>query len=81
MEIADVHAGSRVVVVTHGGILDDFYRFVSGVAQSVDREWDLFNCGINRLRTDGERWWVDAWGDIEHLDGIGSMADWNEEGQ
>ncbi|HAA74044.1 TPA: histidine phosphatase family protein [Candidatus Latescibacteria bacterium] len=81
-EIAEKHKGDRVVVVTHGGILDDLYRFVNGVDLQAERDWDLFNCGINVLRIENReskienRWSVVRWGYIEHLEGIGSMADW-----
>jgi probable phosphoglycerate mutase len=79
-EISESHKGERVVVVTHGGILDDFYRFANGVALEVACEWDLFNCGINVLKHKDGAWLVDVWGDITHLDGIGAMADWGGEG-
>jgi 2,3-bisphosphoglycerate-dependent phosphoglycerate mutase len=91
-EIAEAHAGQQVVVVTHGGILDDLYRYVNGIDLGEERALDLYNCGVNilrmdpptpRLRRTGERrsrierrWLVERWGDIEHLKAIGSMADW-----
>lgn len=82
--IAERHAGGCVVVVTHGGILDDVYRYCNGIGLEEERDWDLFNCGVNRLRMDNRisriegRWCVEGWGEVGHLEGIGSMRDWNQ---
>lgn len=91
-EIEERHRGERVVVVTHGGILDDVYRFVEGVGLECACEWELYNCGVNRLkivqcklqnehlgggdRTGEQRWGIVTWGDVGHLEGIGAMANW-----
>ena len=78
VEVANRHAGGHAVVVTHGGILDDIYKFVHRLDLDVPCEWELFNCGINRLTKAGETWRADVWGEVRHLDGIGSMTTWNE---
>jgi len=78
-EIVERHGNARVVVVTHGGILDDFYRHVSGIALDADRDWPLYNAGVNTLRIEDGRLRIKSWGDTGHLGGIGAMADWKGE--
>ncbi|HYL17834.1 MAG TPA: histidine phosphatase family protein [Burkholderiales bacterium] len=61
------HAGERVVVVTHGGILDALYRFVNQVPLGKPRDFSIFNASINIVRCDEGRWTMVRWGDISHL--------------
>ena len=77
-EIISQHQDGKVVVVTHGGIIDDLYRYAKGIDLRADRNWPLYNCGINRLKIDNWKWTVEIWGDIGHLGEIGSMADWEK---
>ena len=64
------HAGRRVVVVTHGGVLDMLWRTAHALPLHGARVCDIPNTGINRLR------WVDGglqvvqWADAEHLTGL-----------
>ena len=64
------HGGQRVVVVTHGGVLDMLWRTVHGLALSGPRECDIPNTGINRLHWADGRLRIDAWADAAHLDGL-----------
>ena len=67
--IAERHAGRNVLVVTHGGVLDKLYRFVTGLPLSAPREFGIPNCGINRLEASPEGWQIAAWADTAHLEG------------
>jgi len=64
------HAGRRVVVVTHGGVLDMLWRTAHALPLHGARVCDIPNTGINRLR------WVDGglqvveWADADHLAGL-----------
>ncbi len=66
--LAQAHAGARVAVFTHGGVLDMVWRSVHGLPLSGPRACAIPNTGLNRLR------WVDGrlellqWGDAAHLD-------------
>ena len=64
------HAGQRVVVVTHGGVLDMLWRNVHGLSLTGPRECEIPNTGINRLRWAGGRLHIDSWADAAHLDGL-----------
>ena len=64
------HAGRRVVVVTHGGVLDMLWRTAHALPLHGARVCDIPNTGINRLR------WVDnglqivQWANADHLGGL-----------
>ncbi len=61
------HAGQRVAVVTHGGVLDIVWRLVHGVAVDVPRAWPLPNTGVSRLRWQAGQWQLLDWGNTQHL--------------
>ncbi|MET0718473.1 MAG: histidine phosphatase family protein [Pseudoxanthomonas sp.] len=61
------HAGGRLLIVTHGGLLDAIYRHATGMAPSADRDFPIYNASVNVLSHDAGRWRVESWGDISHL--------------
>ena len=63
-------AAARVVVVTHGGVLDMLWRTVHGLSLTGARECEIPNTGINRLRWADGRLLIDGWADVAHLDGL-----------
>ena len=67
-EIVARHPQQLVVVVTHGLVLDVFYRLAMGIAPEERRIHDLVNAGINRLLYDNGTWRIEVWGDGSHLD-------------
>jgi probable phosphoglycerate mutase len=78
-DIAASHTGETVVAVSHGGPLGDCYRRAVGAPLESKMKIDLFNAGINVLRVEGEDWHLDSWGAVDHLEDIGTLANW--EGQ
>jgi probable phosphoglycerate mutase len=75
-DIAAAHPGRTVVAVSHGGPLGDCYRRAVGAPLESKLKIDLFNAGINVLQVDGEDWHVESWGAVEHLEEIGTLANW-----
>lgn len=65
--LAHAHGGERLVIVTHGGVLDILYRVATGLALGGPRQCDIPNAGINRLRTDGRHVDIVSWGEVQHL--------------
>lgn len=66
-DIVKHHAGQRVTIVTHGGVLDALWRSAHGLPLHGGRACEIPNAGINRLRwTDGSLV-IDQWGDATHL--------------
>lgn len=64
------HAGRRVVVVTHGGVLDMLWREAHRLPLHGPRACDIPNTGINRLRWQGDALQIVQWADAAHLAGL-----------
>ena len=69
-ELAERHAGRRVTVVTHGGVLDMLWR--SAHQQPLDglRRCEIPNTGLNHLRWRDGVLFIDRWADAAHLQGL-----------
>jgi len=65
--LARQHLAASIAVVTHGGVLSIVYRRANGIALELPRTFSVANAGVNRVRIDGTRWIVDAWGEVDHL--------------
>jgi 2,3-bisphosphoglycerate-dependent phosphoglycerate mutase len=69
-ELTAAHAGQRVAVVTHGGVLDMLWRHMHLASLDGQRICAIPNTGINRLRcVDGQLQLV-SWADDGHLQGL-----------
>jgi probable phosphoglycerate mutase len=66
LEIAARHVGDTVLVVTHGGVLDQIYRLATGMPLEAPRNFDIDNASLNRLVWDGERLRLTHWSDELH---------------
>jgi probable phosphoglycerate mutase len=66
-ELARRHANHRVLVVTHGGVLDLIWRRANGIALSEPRHTKMLNAAINRVRIDDQDWQVMDWSDDRHI--------------
>ncbi len=66
-KIAADHAGQRVLVVTHGGVLGAVYRWLNGLPIASPHLIDIPNLGYNRIVVSGGNWQIETWGDISHL--------------
>lgn len=67
IRIAETHRGKRIVIVSHGGVLDAVYRAAHGIAITAPRNFDVLNASINHIQWDGERLKVLRWSDNAHL--------------
>ncbi|MDO4906061.1 MAG: histidine phosphatase family protein [Lautropia sp.] len=66
-QIVARHLGQRVVLVSHGGVLDCIYRQATGILLSAPRSFPVYNASLNSLRWKDGRWQVEVWADIGHL--------------
>ena len=67
--IADQNKDQRILVFTHGGVLDKLYRFVTGLPLSAPRDFGIPNAGLNRIELTPAGWQIRAWAEVAHLDG------------
>jgi probable phosphoglycerate mutase len=74
-ELAASHAGTRLAVVTHGGVLDMLWRSAYGLPLDGMRACEIPNTGLNRLRWAAGGLQVESWGDAEHLAGLPEQPD------
>lgn len=65
--IAEMHRGKRIVIVSHGGVLDAVYRAAHGIDITAPRNFDVLNASINRVQWDGQGLTVLRWSDTAHL--------------
>lgn len=68
--LGEAHPRERVLLVTHGGVLDMLWRTATGESLHGPRRCAIPNAGINRLRWDGHRLEIDTWADDAHLAGL-----------
>ena len=68
------HAGRRLALVTHGGVLDMLWRSAQNLPITGLRNCEIPNTGLNHLRWVGERLLIDSWGDADHLAGLPEQA-------
>jgi len=66
-DLAQRHAGERILAVTHGGVLDIIWRHASGVPLQQPRQAALLNASINRVGVQARQWQVLDWGDVAHI--------------
>ncbi|WP_336730673.1 histidine phosphatase family protein [Achromobacter ruhlandii] len=67
-DVASRHIGERILMFTHGGVLDIIWRHASGVPLNGPRDAALLNVSINRVGVRGRQWEVLDWGDVGHVD-------------
>ncbi|MES2533159.1 MAG: histidine phosphatase family protein [Pseudomonadota bacterium] len=69
--IASTYTGQRVMVVTHGGVLDMVWRTVHGLGLDGPRRSDIPNAGFNRIRiadpAEPAAIEIVEWADTRHL--------------
>ncbi|CAN5707137.1 histidine phosphatase family protein [soil metagenome] len=69
--IASTYTGQRVMVVTHGGVLDMVWRTVHGLGLDGPRRSDIPNAGFNRIRiadaAEPATIEIVEWADTRHL--------------
>ncbi|HSI54977.1 MAG TPA: histidine phosphatase family protein [Ramlibacter sp.] len=61
------HRGQRVVVVTHGGVLDMVYRTALSLGLNGPRQGEIPNAGFNRVRVHEGGIDILDWAQVQHL--------------
>ncbi len=69
--LAAQHAGTQIVLVAHGGVMDVLYRAATRQEIQSPRTWALGNAAINRLLWTPQGLSLVGWADTRHLeDGV-----------
>lgn len=66
-QIARQHPGERLVIVTHGGILNGLIRHTLGIPYTTPSRFWRANTGINIFFYQNGAWFLRTWGDTNHL--------------
>lgn len=77
MDLASRHPGEQILVVVHGGVLDQFYRAATGLDLEAPRSWQMGNAAINRLLWSPDGLSLVGWADTQHLETGDSPIDEN----
>jgi probable phosphoglycerate mutase len=74
-ELAARHPGGRILVVTHGGVVNSLFHHALGIELGQPRRFSNVNAAINSFSVTGDRWRLDTWGDISHMRGMTVLDD------
>ncbi|GAA5177624.1 histidine phosphatase family protein [Niveibacterium umoris] len=66
--IADAHPGGRVLVATHGGVLDMAHRVATDLPLEKRRDFPISNATVNWLMREDGDWRILVWDERSHLD-------------
>ena len=65
--LAAAHAGKRLLVVTHGGVLRAIYHWVNNLPVASSQRVAIPNVAYNRLCIQPDGWKIEVWADTSHL--------------
>jgi len=66
-ELVKKNPGRKLLVFTHGGVLECIYRHATGRGLTTPRDFEIPNAALNRVSFGPAGWRIDAWADIRHL--------------
>lgn len=69
-DLAQRNQGQRLLIVTHGGVLDMLWRTVHGLDLSGYRQCQIPNTGINHVVYQQGAWRILDWARVDHLQGL-----------
>lgn len=68
-DIASLYIGQKVILVSHGGVLDVVYRSARALPWNARREHQMLNAAVNRLTATVSplQLTIESWSEIAHL--------------
>jgi probable phosphoglycerate mutase len=72
-EIVRTYKGNRILIVTHGGVLDCTMRMVFSYSLDVSRNFSIYNAAINTFNVREDKWSLEEWGNIDHFNSLDSF--------
>ena len=74
--LADEHAGKKVAVIAHFGIIEVAYRVANGIAIGQGGRMPVLNTSVNRFAIDKGEIKLLAWGEATHLEPMPKSVDY-----
>jgi 2,3-bisphosphoglycerate-dependent phosphoglycerate mutase len=65
--VAATHAGKRVLIVSHGGVLAVVHRWLNRMPIASAHKVDIPNAAYNRICHLDGNWAIQVWGDVSHF--------------
>ena len=72
--LAERHPQQTVVVVSHGGVLANLFRYIFELPLKMRQRIDIKNTSLNAVSHLEGNWRLHFWGDIAHLEGLSSLS-------
>jgi len=71
------HAGQTIAIVTHGGVIDGWFRFIFDLSLETPRRAKLWNASINCIVHEyAVGWTLHTWGDVNHVKSLRHLDDY-----
>ena len=75
--IVNSNEGKKILIVSHGGVLDCIIRMVFNYPLSASRNFSIFNTSINVFSVIDGKWTLEQWGIVNHLQAIEKLNEFN----
>lgn len=71
------HDGQIITIVTHGGVIDGWFRYIFDLPLETPRKAKLWNASINCIvREPAVGWMLHTWGDVNHVKSLRHLDDY-----
>ncbi len=65
--IADTFRGKKILVISHGGVLDCIMRKIFNLKLDDERHFSIYNTSVNTISIENNHWMLEEWGNLEHV--------------
>lgn len=76
-KIVNLYEGKRILIISHGGVLDCIIRMVFSYSLSDFRNFSTYNTAINIFSILNKKWTLEEWGNVSHLNAMELLNDSN----
>lgn len=70
IKITQTHQAKKILLVTHGGVLDCALRMTLDIPLGTGRRFSIYNASVNTFSVSENQWFLEEWGNVDHLKGI-----------
>jgi broad specificity phosphatase PhoE len=65
--IAEIFRGKKILIVSHGGVLDCVIRKIFHLKLEDERHFSIHNTSVNTISIENNYWVLEEWGNLEHI--------------